>query len=213
MSERSPAHPGTVRAGGRTRAVRDAVLRAALEELAASSFAELTVERIAARAGIHKTTVYRRWASKEGVLAEAIADLVGREIPLPPDGDIAAGLTRAARAVVDLLTSTSPATVGAVRALFSGAADEPRIAALKRDFFERRYAEAGDMVEAGIRRGELPPDTDARELVGLVMAPIYYRFLVTHEPLSQGVADRAVETALAALRAGACRTTREPGTG
>ena len=62
------------------------------------------------------------------------------------------------------------------------------------------------MVDAAITHGTLPADVDVREFVGLVAAPIYYRSLVTEEPLDYAVADRAAETALVAVRAGACRS-------
>ncbi|MGF6888548.1 AcrR family transcriptional regulator [Nocardia sp. GAS34] len=200
------AAPGTVRAGGRTARVRAAVLEAALEELAADGYATLSIERIAERSGVHKTTIYRRWQSKEAVLADAVGDLVETLFPIQTTGVIDHDLQVFARALADLLSSDSPIVIGAVRALFSDAAHDPRIAELKRNLYARRYDEARAIVRAAIERSDLPSDTDTRELVGLISAPIYYRFLVTQEPLDHAVADRAAATALIAVRAGACRT-------
>ncbi|MVU80408.1 TetR family transcriptional regulator [Nocardia sp. ET3-3] len=194
-----------MRAGGRTARVRTAVLEAALHELAAGGYAALSIERIAERSGVHKTTIYRRWQSKEAVLAEAVGDLVESLFPIQVTGEIDRDLRVFARALVDLLTSDAPLVVGAVRALFSDAAHDPRIAELKRELYARRYDEARAIVQAAIDRSELPPDTDTRELIGLITAPIYYRFLVTQEPLDHAVADRTAATALIAVRAGACR--------
>jgi AcrR family transcriptional regulator len=205
VREAATGTPGTVRTGGRTSRVRAAVLRAALEELAERGYAALSIERIAERSGVHKTTIYRRWQTRESVLAAAVADLVDELFPLETTGAIGTDLRRFGRALVDLLTSDSPLVAGAVRALFSEAAHDPRIAALKRDLYARRHREARAMVDAAIERAELPADTDPRELVGLVAAPLYYRYLVTEEPLDHAIADRAADTALAAVHAGACR--------
>lgn len=197
--------PGTVRAGGRTARVRTAVLDAALRELVEHGYAALSVEHIAERSGVHKTTIYRRWQSKEAVLAEAVDDQADALVPVPATDSIDADLRTFTRALVDLLTSTDPLLAGVVRVLFSEASHDSRIAELKRDLYARRYAELRAVVRSAIARAQLPADTDVRELVGLCAAPIYYRFLVTQEPIDHDVADHAATTALIATRAGACR--------
>lgn len=204
----TPPGPGTTRPGGRTSRVRAAVLDAALLVLAEVGYTGLTIERIAERSGVNKTTIYRRWQTKEAVLAAAIDEVASDEFPIPATGSIDGDLRAFGRGLVDFLTSDSPALAGIVRAMFSDAAQEPLIAGLKRDFFASRYEGAAGMVEAAIARGELPADVDVREFVGLVAAPIYYRKLVTEEPLDHAVADRAAATALAAVRTGLCR--RQP---
>ena len=94
---------------------------------------------------------------------------------------IAEDLRSIGRSLVDLLTSDVPTVRGAVRALFFDAANVAQVAELKRHLYAQRYQQAESFVSAAIDRGELPGDTDTRELVGLVMAPIYYRKLVTSE--------------------------------
>jgi AcrR family transcriptional regulator len=188
--------------------VRTAVFSATLLELAENGYVALSVERIADRAGVHKTTVYRRWRTKDALLAVAIAALVGDLFPMPSYESIAEDLRSLGRSLVDLLTSDVPTVQGAVRALFFDAANVAQIAELKRHLYAQRYQQAESFVSAAIDRGELPSDTDTRELVGLVMASIYYRKLVTNEPIDHRVSDCAAATALAAIRAGACRCNR-----
>jgi AcrR family transcriptional regulator len=197
--------PGTMRPGGRTSRVRSAVLDAALALLGDLGYAGLSIERIAERSGVNKTTIYRRWQTKEAVLAAALDDMAAAGFPMPVTGSIDDDLRAFGRGIVDFLTDDSPSTAGLVRALFSDAAREPMIAELRRDFFTHRYRDAAKMVEAAVEQGTLPADVDAREFVGLVAAPIYYRHLVTEEPLDYPVSDRAAVTALVAVRAGACR--------
>jgi AcrR family transcriptional regulator len=206
MVERaSTTAPGTVRPGGRTSQVRSAVLDATLNVLAELGYSDLSIERIAEMSGVNKSTIYRRWQTKEAVLAAAVDEVAADVFPLPATGSIEEDLRSFGRLLVDFLTNDSSAVAGMVRALFSDAAREPQIAELKRTFFAGRHREAASMVDAAIKQGELPADTDSRELVGMVAAPIYYRKLVTEEPLNYGIADQAAATALIAVRAGACR--------
>ncbi|WP_199254556.1 TetR/AcrR family transcriptional regulator [Mycolicibacterium mengxianglii] len=200
------AAPGTVRPGGRTSRVGIAVLEATLQVLAERGYTGLTVERVAECSGVNKSTIYRRWQTKESLLAAAVDNMADELFPISKTGVIDEDLRSFGRSLVDALTSESPSVAGVMRALLSDAGGEPRIAEIKRDFFAKRYREAAAMVDIAIADGHLPSDTDVRNLVGLVAAPLYYRKLVTSEPLDHTVADAAVETALIALQAGACRT-------
>jgi AcrR family transcriptional regulator len=182
--------------------VRAAVLQAALAELGDGGYAALTMEQVAARAGVNKTTIYRRWQSKDTLLADALASAVNTAVRVPDTGSIDTDLREFARSIATILTSTAGSA--AARALFSGAANSPQLAAIKRDLFAERHKLAAPIAERAIRRGELPADTDPRELIGLTAAPLYYRFLVTGEPIDPTIADRAAAAALAAARAGTC---------
>jgi AcrR family transcriptional regulator len=199
------ASPGSIRPGGRTSRVRSAVFDATLSVLAELGYAGLSIERIAERSGVNKTTIYRRWQTKEAVLAAAVDEVAAEVFPIPATGSIDEDLRAFGRGLVDFLTNESSAVAGVVRALFSDAAYEPQVAELKRNLFASRHQAATSMVDAAAERGELPADVDSRELVGLVAAPLYYRKLVTEEPLDYAVADSAASTALTAVRAGACR--------
>jgi AcrR family transcriptional regulator len=195
---------GTVRAGGRTARVRAAVFEAAFLELGARGYGAASIEDIAARAGVHKTTIYRRWETKDKLLAAALRDLVDVKVLTPDTGSIETDLREFARWIVDVLTGD--VGVAAVSVLFSDAGRLPEIAEIKRELFVERHKLAAPMVERAIKRGELPVGTDSRELIGLAAAPIYYRLLVTSEPINSAVADRAAVAALAAARAGALTT-------
>ncbi|MFF3875420.1 TetR/AcrR family transcriptional regulator [Streptomyces sp. NPDC001978] len=189
----------TVRTGGRSARVRAAVYEATLLELRQRGYATLSIEDIAVRAGVHKTTIYRRWGTKDTLLAAAMRDLVDARVPVPDTGAIETDLRAYARSIVDVLTSAAGAIVVAV--LFSDAARAPEVAEVKRNHFAERQRLAAPIVERAIQRGELPADTDPHELIGLMAAPIYYRLLVTGEPIDHAVGDRAALAALAAAPA------------
>jgi AcrR family transcriptional regulator len=197
---------GGVRPGGRTARTRAAVLDATVAELAERGWDQVSVETIALRAGVHKTTVYRRWGSKEQLVAEALQDAADRRIQLPDTGDVDGDLRALARAVLAILTSRDGAAT--VRALVAGAQGSPAVGRVVRRFWGgARLAQVGPIVERAVTRGQLPSETNASELVKQVAAPLFYRLLVTAEPLTQATADQAAAVALAAARAGVFTST------
>jgi AcrR family transcriptional regulator len=200
--ELAPADPDGARpAGRRGPKVRGAVLAATLAELADVGYTALTVENVARRSGVHKTTIYRRWKDRDGLVADAVTDLATTRLPFPDTEDIETDLRRFARSLVSWLSSSTGQAI--LQAMVSDAARIPEIASAKRRFFDDRFQRAGPVVSGAIERGELPPGTDPAELVRAVMAPIYLRMRITEEPVDRTTADNAVNAALAAARAGA----------
>ena len=195
---------GRARPAGRGPKVRAAVRAATLAELSESGYAALTVDNVARRAGVHKTTIYRRWKDREGLVADAMTDLAATKVIFPDSGDIDIDLRRLARSLVEFLNSPTGQAMAA--ATLSDAGRIPEIAEAKHRFFEDRFRRAQPVVSGAIARGELPADTDPAELVRTLVAPIYLRLLVTAEPIDTTTADNAAKVALAAARAGALRS-------
>jgi AcrR family transcriptional regulator len=104
-----------VRPGGRTAQTGAAVYDATLAELVRCGYDQASVETIAARAGVHKTTIYRRWRTKDELVASALEAVADSRIEAPDTGDITADLRLLARAV--RATLTSPDGAAAVRAM------------------------------------------------------------------------------------------------
>ncbi|GAA2798942.1 TetR/AcrR family transcriptional regulator [Crossiella cryophila] len=192
--------PGTVRPGGRTARTRAAVRDATLAELARHGYQGLTVENVAERSGVHKTTLYRRWGGPDGLVVDAL-DLAGEDGWRPPDtGTLAGDLAELASQVYG--TFTDPAQAAAPSAFVAAAFDSERAAAALRRFYADRHTRSAEVVTRAIRRGELPPDTDGEALVRAVTAPLYFRLFVTREPLDEPLTAQAVAAAVAAARAG-----------
>jgi AcrR family transcriptional regulator len=194
------SQPGSVRPGGRTARTRAAVLDATLSELAERSWDQISVETIASRAGVHKTTVYRRWGGKDQLVAEALETAADRRIGLPDTGDVDQDLRALARAVLALLTSREGAAT--VRALVAGAQETQDVGQVVRRFWTVRLARVGPIVERAVARGQLPHGTSPDELMRYLAAPLFHRLLVTAEPLTKAAADQAAAVVLAAARAG-----------
>jgi AcrR family transcriptional regulator len=192
--------PGTMRPGGRTARVAGSVFAATVAELAARDYADISIESIAARAGVHKSTVYRRWGSKPELICQVLLDAARARIPVPDSGNAADDIRALARSVQTILSAPDSAAI--TSGLITGAMASGEIANLMRQFWAGRLAAFSEIVHRGIRRGQLPPDTDPAAVMQAIAAPLYYRLLVSREPVTEQDADRSAAAALAAAAAG-----------
>lgn len=192
--------PGTIRPGGRTARVRTAVLRAAGDALAEQGFDHLDLADVARRADVGKTTVYRRWGSVTGLVADLLTDMAEHSLPRARTGSLLGDLKGNARLVRKTLTD--PRQGPLFTAVIAAATCDARTAEALHRFYETRIKEWAPCVDEAVDRGELPEGTDAEEVIRTVSAPLYYRLLASGDPLDEATADRAAETAAAAARAG-----------
>jgi AcrR family transcriptional regulator len=193
----------TRRPGGRTERNRAAVLRATLSVLAEQGFAALTVEAVAERSDVHRTTIYRRWGSADGLIAAALAESSTDAWQPPDTGSLESDLRELTRELVRGLTSPGDAELPS--AVISAAFQSERAAQALREFYAERHRRCAVIAERAVERGELPQGTDEVEIVRAACAPIFYRLFISREPVDAGVADAAAATAAVAARAGAFR--------
>jgi AcrR family transcriptional regulator len=186
--------------------VQAAVLAATLAELADTGYAALTVENIARRAGVHKTTIYRRWTDRESLVADVLGERIAMDFPMPDTGSVEADLQQLAQAFVAWVTSPTGRMIFA--AVYSDAARIPGISDVRRELFESGPRRAAIVIERAVERGELPAGTDPGPVLRTLIAPIYFRLTVTGEPADPAAADQAAQIALAAARAGIFRRGR-----
>lgn len=189
------------RPGGRSARVRAAVRAATLDELAEKGYHGLTVDAVAARSGVHKTTVYRRWGGVDGLIADALAIASAEPWPVPDTGTVRGDLRALARLV--LTGFTDPVDGPVATAFIAAATQNAAVARALHGFFTARHEQAAPIVTRAVARGELPAGVDPAEVVRATVAPLYYRLFVSREPVDERVADRAADAALAAARAGA----------
>jgi AcrR family transcriptional regulator len=183
---------------GRSEHARRNVLEAADDLLVERGFAALTVEGIAARAGVAKQTIYRWWPSKTAILLEAYAQDAAQELTPPDTGDLAADLRAHLRGLAAFLTRSDAGAV--FRALVGQAQHDPALAELLRREHLLHQRERDRLpLERAVERGELDPALDLDDLVDRLVGPVHYRVLVTGDPvpveftdaLVAGVLDRA----------------------
>ncbi|MFI5960047.1 TetR-like C-terminal domain-containing protein [Cryptosporangium sp. NPDC051539] len=190
----------TERPGGRTARVRAAVLRAAEDALIGVGFAGLDLADVARRAVVGKTTVYRRWGTVPALVADLLTEMASSSVGRADTGSLAGDLRANAALVQGTLADDRQGRL--FRAILAAALTDEGTAAALRQFYEVRVAEWAPCVEAAVRRGELPADTDPGEVIRAVSAPLYYR-LVTGGAVEPEHAEAAAEAAAAAARAGA----------
>ncbi len=166
--------------------------------LAEGGVEKLTIEGVAARAGVAKTTIYRRWRSKDELALAVLIAMVEQIVSFPDVGDTRAELVAFVDGAVKILGSTLMGRV--MQGLVSDLAADPELA---RAFRERvvsvRVAEVERLVERGIERGDLRPETDHELFHELLFGPVYYRLLLSGAPLDDDLAERVVAAVLPAF--------------
>jgi AcrR family transcriptional regulator len=197
MMSHSSASSVRRRPGGRSARVRAAVLAAAVEELAADGLAGLSMEGVARRARVHKTTVYRRWGSREALILEALREQARESVPVPDTGDLREDLVHLAKDAVHNAVANEPI----LRASISELAHSGAVAEVTRQFWRERLALDGQIVQRAIKRGDIPTDTNARSVIEAVLGPLHLRFLITGRPASGTAIARTVELVVAGLEA------------
>jgi AcrR family transcriptional regulator len=193
--------PGSVRARGRPRSelARQAVLAAATQLLLTRGLGAVSMDAVAARAGVSKATIYRWWPTKETLALDALYAQLSEPTTEPPDtGTLRGDLT-------ELLTGWI-ARVGdrpfgrVIGALITEAATDPAFGELYRErYVEPRRAQARVLVQRAIARVEISPATDVEAAVDLVYGPLYHRLLHGHAPLTQEFAATVVNVVVAGL--------------
>ncbi|RKE23312.1 TetR/AcrR family transcriptional regulator [Streptomyces sp. TLI_171] len=191
--------PGTQRPGGRTARTRASVLEAALAELVEHGYADTRIDRIADRAGVAATTVYRRWGSLENIVVD-LADHLAVSISLGAAATLEEDLRAVARAVVAL--HGDPAHRAWLRAMVSAAAGSAKAQGALADVLAHRRELTSVAVAEALARGEVPSGTDPHEVIRATVAPLYLRMYITGEPVGEPEADRAAAAAALAARAG-----------
>lgn len=167
------------------------MLTAAFDELAENGVAAATVAGVAKRSGVHETTIYRRWTTKEKLFVEAMLSRSADEIPTPDTGSIRSDLLAVVRAVIAFVTS--PVGLAALH-VATLTVDENQEA--QQAFWAGRIDALRPVVERGVARGELRPDTDSGLLLETLIAPLHGRLLLTGEPVDEQLGERIVELVL-----------------
>lgn len=172
-----------------------AILDATRELLAEGGVGSLTIEGVAARAGCAKTTIYRRWRSKEELALALLLDNAARMMPAPDLGDTRAELVALVAATVESVERTLMGRV--IQGLVPELARNPEFArAFDELVVNRRREEARRVIDRGIERGDLRRDADYDLAPELLVGPVYYRLLLTHQPAGADFAARVVDAVL-----------------
>lgn len=176
---------------------RQAILDATRDLIRDVGYDRMTIEGIAARAGVGKQTIYRWWKSKAFVVLEMWGPTVTAQLGFPDTGDLRADLVVQLRAVIDL--ANDPVFGPSFRALVADSQhDEVLAAQLCEQIFWPRIAACKERLRLGQAAGQLSADADLDILVDLLFGGFYHRYLLRVAPLSSEAATTWVQAALAA---------------
>ncbi len=174
----------------RDEAARRRVLDSARDLVCELGPRAVTVDEIAAAAGVGKQTIYRWWPSKSSVIMEALIQLTD---PVPADlpESTYAALRLQMRRVARMFGSRNG---DLIRELVADAQGDPALARDFRDrFFAHRRARGAATLEKGIAAGELRPDLDVAAALDVLYAPLWLGLLVGHRPVNQAMADQVLD--------------------
>jgi AcrR family transcriptional regulator len=170
-----------------------AILRAVIEELARSDYGGLTFEKVAARAGVNKTTVYRHWDTKVDLVRTALSSVARSISPGPTTGTLRGDLLRIGRTMVDFATSFEGQCLMRLRLLQH---PEPELAGVAKDLHARHVADLAVLAKAAVARGELAPDVDLGVMLDMLGGALHIRLVMKNEPVDDVLIAKIVDILL-----------------
>jgi AcrR family transcriptional regulator len=186
------------RPGGRSERVVADVLRAAATELARVGYVALRIEDVAQRAGVAKTTVYRRWPTKPDLVEAAIVALHDPGATPPDHGDVESDLFDLARRV--LTRAATPEGLGVSRVI-TLEIDHPEVEQLAARLKDDIRAGWRHVVLRAIGRRQLPAGTEVELVVDMILGTLVTRFVRQRKPLDLAYVRRVIALVLAGARA------------
>jgi AcrR family transcriptional regulator len=188
------------RARGRPRSTQAdrAIFEATRRLLGAAGYHGLTIEGVAAEAGVAKTTIYRRYANKALLVLDSMSQ-AARDAPveLPDTGTFRDDLVAIAHLVREEIVPSSPSSVGS--ALLGEAGQDPEVADRLRDFADFRFEQGKPVYDRAKERGELRADVDWRFVAELLVGWIFHASIVSRRPPDDAALERAVDLLLGGL--------------
>jgi AcrR family transcriptional regulator len=186
------------RPGGRSADIRRSVLKAVRELLGEHGYGALSPGAVAARAGVDRTTVYRRWPTRARLAADALLDLAELQIPMPDTGDLRKDLRRIARAVARQLSK--PSVVALAGALVIASTEDAELSGFIEDFWQARFRAVGNVIRRALAPGEAVRGTDPDQALERLVAPLYFRAIITSRPIDNQLIELCVGTVIADFR-------------
>lgn len=181
----------------RSQEAREAVLKAARKLLEEGGLSAVTIEAIAAQAGVSKPTIYRSWKNSYAVAMEAFLESAKARVPFAESGSAVADLRAQLRKVAEVFATR---TGRSVAAMIAAAQSETEIAKAFRNHFILKSREEGrQILDRAVAQKELWEDIDFDTTLDLLYAPIYFRLLIGHGKLSAEFTDSVLEHALFGL--------------
>ena len=177
------------RPGGRTADVTQRVQEAIVELLVEGGVQACTFSAVAERAGVERSTLYRRFPDRWEAILDALMARAARDVLPDPGPTFAHDLRSVLRKLRDTLESpVGPAVLAVAIELQSGSAGS-----YPRAYFDRRMAQLDPMFDAAVARGELSAEVDRETLFSLAAGPIYFRKFIADRTVDDAFIDQIVD--------------------
>ncbi|BAJ32684.1 MULTISPECIES: TetR/AcrR family transcriptional regulator [Kitasatospora] len=173
------------------------VLTAARELLREHGYGGFTLDGAATRAGVARTTVYRRWPTKDHLVVAAFGTMF-EVAPIEESGDLRTDLVRTLTAIAAGLRH--PATRALIAELIAAGTRHPELGLALRGLWAARRTTAATLIDRAADRGELPAEAEPALLLDQLVGPLYYRVLISGDPVDDHYARTLVDSALSAHR-------------
>ncbi|WP_406294526.1 TetR/AcrR family transcriptional regulator [Embleya sp. NBC_00888] len=170
------------------------IFDATLDLLATKGYEGLTIEGVADRSGVNKTTIYRWWPSKGALLGAALTGAGRLDFPLPDTGSLRGDLIALMNGIVALLTT--PPTSDIAVATLGAVTQSPELADHTREFFADRLTREQPLFERAVARGELAPDTDPMLLTDLIAGAAWLHLVFRRLPLDNHFVTTTIDVIL-----------------
>jgi AcrR family transcriptional regulator len=185
----------TRRTGGRSARVREAVLHATLDVLLTGGVDDLSIRDVAQRAGVHETSVYRRWGTRANLILDAVLSEVQAAVPVPDTGSLRGDLLALLSAVAAFVTTP----LGQLLLRLALRDDLPEDHDVRRQFWAERFTTGQTVLRRAQDRGELRPAVDGRLIIETLLGALYVRLLLTREPIDDTFIEHVVDLILAGI--------------
>ncbi len=159
---------------------RQLILAAALDELGEAGYGAFTIESVAVRAGVAKSTIYRHWPDKVTLVADAFETFHEQTVPRVGNLSARESLQHLLRHVAEVVVDS--AFSACIPALIDGAERDPRLRTFRHRYSAQRRQSLTALISQGVAAGEFRAGTDPELAAQALLGPIFYRRLMTSEP-------------------------------
>jgi AcrR family transcriptional regulator len=177
---------------------RAAVLKAAQELLERGGAGALSIEAVAKRAGVAKTTIYRRWATRGALAIDVFLQIAEKRSPFPEAESAMEGFKQQMQALARLLRGNVGRTAAAI--LAEAQSDEDTRKAFIEHYLLPRRAAGQKLLERGVANGEIRDDIDPALLADMLYGPLYLRLMLRHAPLNDEAVEKLIDLVFNGIR-------------
>jgi AcrR family transcriptional regulator len=181
------------RLGGRSARVRSAVLQSAFQLLMEKGIDAVTIAEVAARAKVHETSIYRRWGTKHALARDACVHYGEVALAIPDTGSLRSDLVALLERLIAILRSPQGRTVLAL-----SLSQHPHVVAARQGLWQRRFDSIRTVFDKAVSRGEFPRHADSMAVLETLIAPLYFRVLITGGPLENWPTNEMIDRMLTA---------------